>query len=359
MRHAALADLRSVAAAGALLCLLAALFATSALYVPGIALLLAAALAPIWVRLASARACVELEPGTLRAYEGERVSLSVAARRGILSVGCAELRVGELSVPLPAGRALRRLAFSAVAERRGMQPLGPACLRLSDPLGICVRELRSNADELLVLPRVYPVGAGVLDRVQRVSTRAMRTDAQLHLDSLRASDASVPAARIHWPTVARTGELMAREFVADAQPRVLILVDARVPASEEALDCALRAAASLCVHLARSGGCELLLPGEARPHTIGTTLEGWPALHARMALVRAGTHTPGARSAQRSRTVIHVTAAAGGGVGGVARSADACWRVGPHPLAGLPIAFDLAGCAGQLLEDASASRTAA
>jgi uncharacterized protein (DUF58 family) len=358
VRRTALADLRSVAAAGALLCLLAAMFATSALYVPGIALLLAAALAPVWARLAATSARVELEPGALRAYEGERVRLVVSARRGILPAGCAELRVGELTVPLPTGRSGTRVAFSAVAERRGMQPLGPARLRLGDPLGICVRELRSRADELLVLPRVYPVGAGVLDRVQRTSTRAMRTDAQLHLDSLRASDASVPASRIHWPTVARTGELMAREFVADAQPRVLVVVDARVPASEEALDRALRAAASLCVHLARSGGCELLLPGDARPCAIGTALESWPALHARMALVRAGTHTASGRSMRRSRTVIHVTADAAATAGG-APSADACWRVGPHPLTGVSIAFEVAGCAAQLLEATGALRAAA
>ena len=52
----------------------------------------------------------------------------------------------------------------------------------------------------------------------------------------------------------------------------------------------MRAAASLCVHLARAGGCALLLPGDRRPTVLEPTLVGWPHLHVRLALVddRAG-----------------------------------------------------------------------
>jgi uncharacterized protein (DUF58 family) len=335
-----------LATAGALLCGLAVLFAESALYVPGVALLLVAVFAPVWVRLAAARASVSLDRAVASAYEGERIAVAICVRRGLLPFGPAELLVGELPVPLPSGPEGARLTVSAIAARRGRQAIGPARLRLGDPLGICVRELRSQEHELLVLPRVYPVGAGVLDRVQRGGSHAMRADAQLHLDSLRAYDASGPASRIHWPTVARTGELMSREFAAEADPRVLVVLDARVPASEDALDAALRAAASLCVHLARAGGCELLLPGESRPRAISPGLEGWPALHARLALVRAGTQGANAARFRGGRTIVYVTAAAQAGA-----VAGPCWRVGPHPLASVAVAFEVAGCAGQLLED--------
>jgi len=123
-----------------------------------------------------------------------------------------------------------------------------------------------------------------------------------------------------------------------------------VPASEEALDRALRAAASLCVHLARSAGCELVLPGEARPHTIGPALERWPALHARLALVRAGMQTESSAWRGLACTVVYVTAAR---EPERPTPAGAYWRVGPNPLAGLEVAFDVAGCAGQLIEDAA------
>ena len=48
---------------------------------------------------------------------------------------------------------------------------------------------------------------------------------------------------------------------------------------------AVRACASLAVHLARHGGCALLLPGDRRPVTLDPELAGWPHLHARLALV--------------------------------------------------------------------------
>jgi uncharacterized protein (DUF58 family) len=351
VRRAPLADLRSVAAAGAALCGVAAAFAASALYVPGIALLLLSVLAPAWVWLASARARVELEPVVASAYEGERIAVPIQVRRGLSRYGPAELLVGGLTVPLPPRRPRARVAVSALAERRGPQEVGPARLRISDPLGICARELRSQAPEVLVLPRVYPVSAGVLSRLHRGAAPARRGDVQLHLDSLRRYDASGPASRIHWPTVARTGELMARAFVAEAESRVLVVVDARVPASEEALDRALRAAASLCVHLARSGGCELLLPGEARPHPIGAALEYWPALHVRLALVRAGTQTASSAWRGLARSIVYVTAAREPDRG--AARAGAYWRVGPHPLPGLELAFDVAGCSAQLIEEAA------
>ena len=63
---------------------------------------------------------------------------------------------------------------------------------------------------------------------------------------------------------------------------------------------AVRAAASLCVHLARKDGCAILLPGERRPIEIGHDLGAWPAVHARLALVRGGRRS-GRRRARPAR----------------------------------------------------------
>ena len=56
----------------------------------------------------------------------------------------------------------------------------------------------------------------------------------------------------------------------------------------------MRAAASLCVELASSGGCELLVPGERRPLTIDPALRAWPEAHVRIAVSdpRAGPMMP-------------------------------------------------------------------
>ena len=72
---------------------------------------------------------------------------------------------------------------------------------------------------------------------------------------------------------------------------------------------AVRAAASLCVHLAHAGGCALLLPGERRPVEIGRDLGAWPALHARLAVVEAGAAPQGGALVPRAGAVLWVTGA--------------------------------------------------
>lgn len=337
---------RNLALAGALLVALAALFATPALYVPGFAALLLSGAAPAWVHWTAARAKVALRAGAVTVREGESVSLRVIVSRGLIPFPRATLLPlpGAGAVALPARRD-GEIALSAVASRRGRQALGPARLRVFDPLGICVRELVSAERELLVLPRVYPVSARALDGLggQRRSPDA----AALEIDSLRPYGTGGAATRIHWPTVARTGVLMERGFTTEADPRVLVVLDAQRPDSEEALDEALRATASLCVHLARQGGCALLLPDDRRASLIGPDLRCWPALHERLALVRPGTGAPLAPRRAHARTLVYVTASA---ADAPARSGR-CYRVGPLPLAGLGVAFTVAGCSGQIVND--------
>jgi uncharacterized protein (DUF58 family) len=337
---------RNLGLAGALLCALAALLATSALYIPGLAMLLAAAVAPAWVGLSAARAEVDLRPPVRSVYEGETVRLAVTVRRGLIPFPGAALvpAPGASLVALPRSRTVE-LGMSVVALRRGAQTLGPARLRVADPLGICTRERRSAAYELLVLPRVHPVRGRSLASLDGHARPLAPRESALELDWLRPHGAGGSASRIHWPTVARTGTLMERTFTAEADQRVLVVLDAHRPESEQALDQALRATASLCVHLARRGGCELLLPDDRRPAVIGPDMRGWPTLHARLALIRPGAGGHGATQLRRPRTVLYVTAS----TAAAPSFRGLCCRVGPHPLAGLGVAFTVAGCSGQLV----------
>lgn len=334
---------RELALAGALLCVAAALLATPALYVPGLAALLAAAIAPAWVLLAAGRAAVTLRAPATTVHEGESVRLTVSVRRGWLPFPTVALHPWPgADAVAPPTRRHPEVAMSALVHRRGRQALGPARLRIADPLGICARELRSAEQELLVLPRVYPVPARALARLDGRGRSPL--DAAPELDSLRPHSAGAPASRIHWPAVARTGALMDRSFAAERDPRVLVMLDARAPESEAALDEALRVTASLCVHLARRGGCLLLLPEESRPSEIGPDLRSWPALHARLALVAPGAGVPRTHPTQRARTVLCVTASAG------ALAPDGeCYRLGPRALAGREVAFTVGGFAAQLV----------
>jgi hypothetical protein len=104
---------------------------------------------------------------------------------------------------------------------------------------------------------------------------------------------------------------MERRLLADSNAQPLVVVDPTQPASELALDMAVRAAASLCIHLARAGGCSVLLPGDRRAVDLAPDLGGWPGLHARLALVEPAMGGPAARLQGRRGAVFWITARQG------------------------------------------------
>ncbi len=144
---------RELALVGALLCATAASVGVPALFAPGIAALLATALAPLWVSI-SARHCeLSLRCATLTAQEEERVGVRVTVRRGAIPFP------GGTLLPWPGApeQTLARshtfeLAGEATLPSRGRHTVGPARLRIADPFGLCSRDLTSAGSELLVLP---------------------------------------------------------------------------------------------------------------------------------------------------------------------------------------------------------------
>jgi hypothetical protein len=69
----------------------------------------------------------------------------------------------------------------------------------------------------------------------------------------------------------------------------------------------MRAAASLCVALARSGGCDLLLPAARRPLPIDSALRAWPEAHTKIAMADGGA-AAALSSQSRGALVYWVTA---------------------------------------------------
>ena len=138
-----------------------------------------------------------------------------------------------------------------------------------------------------------------------------------------------------------------------------MVVDPRQPSSADALDQAMRAAASLCVHLARSGGCALLLPGDRQPARIDPTLSGFPEAHARLALLEPRAGAPPVGCLSGSGAVLWVTAAAGAPSALAQFRAPLRFLVSPHPAPRLPVHFTVAGCSGQRLGREAARRRAA
>jgi uncharacterized protein (DUF58 family) len=345
-----------------------AAFDSPSLYVPGIALALLVAGSRIWVRLAAREAWIERERGPWSIVEGESCKFLVTAHAG--------------RIPLPGGRVVHPLARSSTAIgvrlprrvmvevpglRRGRHLLEPVTLEVIDPFRLTRAAVRAGErDQVLVLPRIEPVvtrpgrgSAGVEggEGIEGLGSAGLDTRSiDFEVDGIRPYRDGSPASRIHWPTAARVGELVERRLVAGADSSPLVVLDSSVPGDDDAVDRAVRAAASLCVHLAPLGGCALLLSGDRRPHEIDPLLRTWPQIHARLALVEGGGSPPVVRRglAARADTVFWVTASGTPPASAGLAGASTYLVAQASPAGGA--AFSVAGCDGRRLGTAGGAR---
>ena len=352
---------RGTAALGAALLVVGVTFASASLLVPGVALLALGAGAWAWVTAATRSVKVERLAGPERVMEDEPFPLRLRVDRGAVPLPPCELHDRLLAQPAAVGGRGPTLVSVAVSfPRRGRLVLEPPRLALHDPLGLCRREVAGEeSGELLVLPRLEEVrraggagarDAGLLDGLDHGGEGAgAETGAMdLEMDGLRPYRPGSPASRIHWRTVARTGEMYERRFVAGADAAPLIVLDPSSPESDEALDSAVRAAASLCMHLARRGGCAILAGDRGGATLVDPRLRTWPDVHARLALVEAGSPVPAPRQARGRVATFWVTGAAASSAARVsARVMPGSYVVSPTPAAQVPAAFTVAGCTAQ------------
>jgi uncharacterized protein (DUF58 family) len=349
---------------GGLLSVAASGFDEPSLYVPGLALLLLGVGSWLWVGMAAQGAEITRVPGPPTVEEEEPYPVRLALTKGLLPPPGGELDEPLLGNPLRLTKATpRRIRIDVRFARRGRRGVEPARLTIRDPLGLAQRELRSEPAEVLVLPRVEPLGIdaqGVTTGLGREASRLSAHAAELELDSLRPYREGAPASRIHWPTVARRGEMVERRLIADVDLRPLVVVDPRRPPTEEALDMALRAAASLTVHLAAAAGCSLLLPGDRRAADVEPDLRSWAPLHARLALIEPEDGPPVAGRIERAGAVFWVSAGAVAPPPGIARAAAALrFLVTPAAVPGQRPEFVVAGCGVHRLGRRGAGRAAA
>jgi uncharacterized protein (DUF58 family) len=170
--------------------------------------------------------------------------------------------------------------------------------------------------------------------------------AELEIDGLRPYREGTSASRIHWPTVARRGEMLERRLVAELDSAPLIVLDPSGE-DEEALDKAVRAAASLCVHFARRTGCALLLPGDRRATIVEPDLQAFPAAHARLALMDERTGPALVAAPNRRGVVVFVSARVVDRVPrGLGRTPGGCLLVIPGEIAGRRAVLEVAACHG-------------
>ena len=331
-------------------------FDAEPLLVSGVALAALSLALWAWCRVAALGATLTREVDRRRVEEGRPMSVRLVAggRVGLPGGEIAEPLLA-LPAPLPCGRRRAAVRVQVRFARRGRRRLAPPTLILRDPLGVARRRVTSAAaQDVLVLPRIEPVQplAGTPESDAATSRPPAHGVHGIEPDGLRPYRPGAPASRIHWAALARGAGLLERRLSPEADVRPLVVLDAAGPVALQHLDCAVRAAASLCLELARTGGCSVLLPGERRPRRVGSDLGAWPAVWASLALVEAGPAPAAGALTGRTGAVIYVAARLPARPQALVPPGSTPLLVAPiaagSPARGRPV-IEVAGCRGYLL----------
>jgi uncharacterized protein (DUF58 family) len=179
----------------------------------------------------------------------------------------------EDRLPHPLGRAARlviggiregsheQATYTLVPESRGRYLLGPLVIDVSDPFALTRLRLEfDERDELLVAPEIEDLGAapdpssGPSFGASR-ARQLFRTGEEYY--TMRQYQEGDDLRRIHWPSVARTGDLMIRQDESSRRASGLVFFDTRAAAlgrtHTPAFERGVSVAASVGVLLARRG----------------------------------------------------------------------------------------------------------
>jgi len=194
----------------------------------------------LWTQFALSGVSVKRRTRSLRASVGdtfeEHFELANNSRIGKLWIELAN----ESNMPIAHGSRLmtmvgRKQKRTHIARtwlfRRGGYKLGPTRLISGDPFGLFRTERVFPAEHsLVVLPMIYEISSflsppGLLPGGQVIRRKAL--DITPHASGVREYVPGDPMKRIHWPTTARRGQLVVKEFEQDPHAEVWLFLDAQ------------------------------------------------------------------------------------------------------------------------------------
>jgi uncharacterized protein (DUF58 family) len=180
---------------------------------------------------------VEVRRRATRVQVGEPFEERVTVyNRWPLPKGWLEVRVlsdmpghsGGMVVSLP-GRGFRSWRIQTTPTRRGLYTLGPVEVKASDPFGLFTfRRTFSSREAVLVYPAVVDIPyfrAPAADLPGEGPLRQRSLILTPHASSVREYTYGDSFARVHWPTTARLGRLMVKEFDQGLGGDLWVVVD--------------------------------------------------------------------------------------------------------------------------------------
>ena len=250
-------------------------FGSRPLAVAGVGLLLAAAAARVWAALVRGPVSVVHELVPAPATEGNRVRLKITASRGSsVPVGSvvASGRLGRLG-PFECrlrGHGWRTAGMLDLGRLpRGRFPLSEARLVLGDHLGLesVSQTVPVDGIAVVVQPRLVELDTLFSDagRLGGTGRRLLlRRPAGFDFHSVREYTQGESLRRVHWPSTARTGQLMVKELEDSPRDTVAVLLDcdpcgAAGEPPNASFDDAVRAAGSLVRAYAARGRTSALV----------------------------------------------------------------------------------------------------
>jgi uncharacterized protein (DUF58 family) len=262
----------AISLTGVLMWFVARLVGSPGLEVAGIGLGVLPFLASLTIRSATPkRVVVRRRLSEARVAPGTRVHVELDVEN--LGTTPAPMLLLEDALPGPLGRparlvvtdlrgrASRVASYTILPQARGLYRVGPLTIDATDAFGVSRRRLRLEGyEELIVTPEVEDLSTPP-DAASGMGIGAARARQLLRSGddyfTMRAYQEGDDLRRIHWPSVARTGELMIRQDEASRRATGLLFLDdrevvlgrAHTPAFERAVS----ALASVGVLLARAG----------------------------------------------------------------------------------------------------------
>ncbi len=222
-------------------------------------------LAWVWSRLAASGLRVTVDRYADRAQEGQQIEGRISVEnRGL--AGKLWLEVEDTS-ELPGYDARRVISVQregrrtwivcGVAGRRGVYTLGPVRIQTGDPFGLFrTAVMAGHRGAVLVFPRATEMPDFYIPLAHLPGEGRYRRPVQTltpNAAGIRPYAAGDPYNRIHWPSTARTGQMMVKLFELDPASDIWIVLDlhreAHVGEGEDSTeDFAARIAASVARH---------------------------------------------------------------------------------------------------------------